>query len=325
MIDRGMYLARPDLMMTGRTLLGCKPSKGQELEDHYFGKIPSRVQAFLNEVEAICWRLGVPLKTRHNEVAPNQYEIAPIFETASVATDHNLLLMDVLREVAPKHGLACLLHEKPFAGVNGSGKHNNYSLCTNTGINIFDPSDTPKSNLRFVLFLTALIRATDVHADLLRAGITTPGNDHRLGANEAPPAIITMFLGQELDALVKDLMNNTNSHEAVSVARKIELGTTKLPQIPRDTTDRNRTSPFAFTGNKFEFRAQGSSQSMDSTLVMINVALAESLNFMAKEIQSRLAVSKSNKQAIITDVVCETLKKHYRYFYFSVYCLSKCC
>ena len=312
LVDRGFYLSRPDLVMTGRSLLGHTPSKGQELEDHYFGKIPARVQSLLNDIELKLWKLGVPVKTRHNEVAPNQYEIAPIFEAAGLATDHNLLLMDVLRETAPHHGLACLLHEKPFAGVNGSGKHNNYSLCTNTGINLFDPSDTPMANLRFVVFLTALIRATDVHSDLLRAGIATPGNDYRLGANEAPPAIITMFLGQELDALVQDLMYKTNSHESASAKKKLALGVSKLPYISRDTTDRNRTSPFAFTGNKFEFRAQGSSQSMDSTLLMINVSLTESLIYLANEIQSKLNDDQSNKQEVIQNVIAETLRKHYR-------------
>ena len=312
LVDRGFYLNRPDLVLTGRTLLGAAPSKGQELEDHYFGKIPQRIQSFLNDIESTLWKLGVPLKTRHNEVAPNQYEIAPIFEAASVATDHNLLLMDVLREAAPKHGLACLLHEKPFAGVNGSGKHNNYSLGTNTGLNLFDPSDSPMANLRFIVFLTALIRATDVHADLLRAGIATPGNDYRLGANEAPPAIITIFLGQELDALVQDLMHKTNSLESASAKHKLALGVSKLPHISRDTTDRNRTSPFAFTGNKFEFRAQGSSQSMDATLLMINVSLTESLLFLKSQIESDLNADQSNKQQVVQDLISEVLRKHYR-------------
>ena len=312
LIDRGLYMLRPDLMNTGRTLIGCPPAKGQDLADHYFGKIPIRVQAFLNEAEAVLWKLGVPLKTRHNEVAPNQYEVAPIYEVAGLATDHNLLVMDVLRELAPKHGLACLLHEKPFSGVSGSGKHNNYSLITDTGINIFDPSDTPKSNMRFVIFLAALIRAVDVHSDLLRAGIATLGNDHRLGAHDAPPAIISMFLGQELDALVQDLMYKTNSIENASAKRKIALGLSKLPHIPRDNTDRNRTSPFAFTGNKFEFRAQGASQSMDASLLMINVSLAESLIYMANEIQTRMELNGLSKQQSIQEVVCEVLRKHYR-------------
>ncbi|MEQ1634532.1 MAG: glutamine synthetase III, partial [Planctomycetota bacterium] len=261
LIDRDFYLLRPDLVATGRTLFGAKPPKGQELEDHYFGSIQPRVLAYMQECEHELWKLGVPVKTRHNEVAPQQYEIAPIFERTTVAADHNMLCMEVLKQVAQKHGFHCLLHEKPFAGINGSGKHNNWSLSTDTGENLLDPGHTPHENMRFVVILTAVIRAVDMHADLLRCTIAHAGNDHRLGANEAPPAIISIYLGEQLSEVVDNIVAGTTAR---SEKRKdtMRLGVTALPPLPRDATDRNRTSPFAFTGNKFEFRAVSSNQSI---------------------------------------------------------------
>eukprot|EP00455_Lapot_gusevi_P056479 TRINITY_DN939_c0_g1_i14.p1 TRINITY_DN939_c0_g1~~TRINITY_DN939_c0_g1_i14.p1 ORF type:complete len:756 (+),score=368.98 TRINITY_DN939_c0_g1_i14:257-2269(+) len=312
LIDRGFYLARHDLMFAGRTLLGARPPKGQELEDHYFGKIPSRVLAYLQEVEDTLWRLGVPVKTRHNEVAPAQFEVAPHFESSSLALDHNVLLMDVLKEVAVTHGFACLLHEKPFSYINGSGKHNNWSMSTNQGSNLLDPGNNPKQNMRFLVFLAAVMRAIDLHADLVRASIAAPGNDHRLGANEAPPAIISIFLGQELDAVVRDIMAGADS--GAQEFPHIKLGTSVLPPLPRDSTDRNRTSPFAFTGNKFEFRAVGSSQTMDWSTMTLNTVVADSCKWLAAEITSKLAESdgKQSKEEVIQSVVQGVYKKHYR-------------
>lgn len=317
LIDRDMYLARPDLIFTGRTLIGARPPKGQELEEHYFGKIPPRVLAFFNEVESELWRLGVPVKTRHNEVAPCQFELAPIFESSNVALDHNQLTMDVLREVATKHGFACLLHEKPFAYVNGSGKHNNWALSTETGDNLLEPGSTPRNNLRFMVFLAIIIRAIDLHADLLRASIATPGNDHRLGANEAPPGIISIFLGQELDGICRDIQSGPSptspKARLTRRASTIALGVGALPRLPRDTTDRNRTSPFAFTGNKFEFRAVGSSQSLDISTLTLNTITAESCQWFADEIEKRVQENPNEERNhIIQELVAETMRKHYR-------------
>ena len=305
LIDRNFCALRPDLLATGRTVMGARPPKGQELEDHYFGSISPRVLAFMEDVEADLWRLGVPIKTRHNEVAPSQFELAPIFESTTLATDHNMITMELLRNVATRHGLVCLLHEKPFAGVNGSGKHNNWSLATNSGENLLDPGDTPRDNMRFLVFLTAVIRAVDTHADLLRIAIASAGNDHRLGANEAPPAIISIYLGEELDEVCRNIMDG--GRNTTERARDMRLGVTTLPPLPRDTTDRNRTSPFAFTGNKFEFRAVGSSQSVALPITFLNAIVCESLHHLADQIES----SGGDNDAV-QKVVADTLKNHYR-------------
>ena len=309
LVDRDFYLRRPDLIATGRTLFGAKPPKGQELEDHYFGSIQPRVLAYMQECEHELWKLGVPVKTRHNEVAPQQYEIAPIFERTTVAADHNMLCMEVLKQVAQKHGFHCLLHEKPFAGINGSGKHNNWSLATDTGDNLLDPGHTPQANLRFVVFLSAVMRAVDVHADLLRCTIAHAGNDHRLGANEAPPAIISIYLGEQLTDVVDNIVAGT---AAKSEKRKdtMRLGVTALPPLPRDATDRNRTSPFAFTGNKFEFRAVGSSQATAKPNAVLNTIVAESLAFLVEQIEAQKG--QKGLEAAINEVVIDTLRKHKR-------------
>ncbi len=305
LIDRNFFVNRPDLVATGRTLQGARPPKGQELDDHYFGTISPRVLDFMEDSEHELWKLGVPIKTRHNEVAPSQFEVAHIFERATVATDHNMLTMDVMRKVATRHGFVCLLHEKPFAGVNGSGKHNNWSMATDAGENLLEPGDTPAENGRFLVFLTAVIRAVDLHADLLRISIASAGNDHRLGANEAPPAIISAYVGGELDGVCRALMGG--AAPANHAKEKMQLGVTSLPPLPRDTTDRNRTSPFAFTGNKFEFRAAGSSQSVATPNIVLNTIVAESLNYLATEIENA-GGSEESVQAVIT----ESLKAHYR-------------
>jgi len=284
LIDRRFHLARPDLMMCGRTLVGAKPPKDQQLEDHYFGAIPPRVLAFMSEVDRELYALGVPVKTRHNEVAPGQYEIAATFEGANTAIDHQMLVMETLRRVAPRHGLECLLHEKPFAGMNGSGKHNNWSLATDTGVNLLDPRDEAHSNLQFLTFLCAVIRAVDRHAALLRASVASAGNDHRLGANEAPPAIISIFLGDMLSDIVAQLESGPATSTRSGGA--LDLGARSLPQIPRHAGDRNRTSPFAFTGNKFEFRAVGSSQSIAWPNTVLNTIVAESLADLADQIEA---------------------------------------
>ncbi len=260
LVDREMYLKRKDLIYTGRTLFGAKPPKGQELEDHYFGAIKPRVQAYMEELNEELWKLGILAKTEHNEVAPAQHELAPIYATTNVATDHNQLTMEIMKKVARKHGLVCLLHEKPFAGVNGSGKHNNWSMSTDTGENLLSPGETPYENARFLLFLVAVVKAVDEYQDLLRLAVATAGNDHRLGANEAPPAVLSMFLGDELAAVLDAV--ETDSPYAGAERKTLKLGVDSLPRFTRDTTDRNRTSPFAFTGNKFEFRMVGSSDSI---------------------------------------------------------------
>ena len=283
LIDKEDYKKRPDLILTGRTLYGARPPKGQELEDHYFGVIRSRVDTFMKELNAELWKLGVFCKTEHNEVAPAQHEMAPVFTIANLATDHNQLAMETMKRVADKHGLVCLLHEKPFAGVNGSGKHNNFSISTDTGMNLFDPGDTPNENAQFLLFLAAMMEAVDDYQDLLRVSIASAGNDHRLGANEAPPAIISIFLGEELADVVESIVKESKytAHEHV----KMRLGVDILPQFPKDTTDRNRTSPFAFTGNKFEFRSLGSAQSISTPNTILCTIVAESLRKFADELE----------------------------------------
>jgi len=283
LIDKHFYHARPDLIAVGRTLFGAKPPKGQEMEDQYFGAIAERVMAIMAEVEYELMRLGVPVKTRHNEVAPGQYEIAPLFETANLATDHQMLTMEMLRKIANRHGMICLMHEKPFAGINGSGKHNNWSIMTDTGENLLEPGDTPHANAQFLLFLTAVCRAVHRHADLLRAIVASAANDHRLGANEAPPAIISIFLGEQLTDVLNQLVNGGAKRS--KTAAHIEVGISMLPNLPRHAGDRNRTSPFAFTGNKFEFRAVGSSQNIGSANTVLNTIVAESLDFIATELE----------------------------------------
>ena len=283
LVDREMYLKRKDLIYTGRTLFGAKPPKGQELEDHYFGAIKPRVQAYMEELNEELWKLGILAKTEHNEVAPAQHELAPIYASTNVATDHNQLTMEIMKKVARKHGLVCLLHEKPFAGVNGSGKHNNWSMSTDTGENLLSPGETPYENARFLLFLVAVIKAVDDYQDLLRLAVATAGNDHRLGANEAPPAVISIFLGEELSAVLEAI--ETDSPYAGAEKKTLKLGVDSLPRFTRDTTDRNRTSPFAFTGNKFEFRMVGSSDSIACANVMINASVAESLRQFADALE----------------------------------------
>ena len=268
LIDKDMYEQRKDLVFCGRTLFGAKPPKGQELDDHYFGAIKPRVAAYMAELDEELWRLGVLAKTEHNEVAPSQHELAPIYTTTNIATDHNQLTMEIMQKVASKHGLVCLLHEKPFAGVNGSGKHNNWSIATDTGVNLLTPGETPHENAQFLLFLVAVIQAVDDYQDLLRLSVATAGNDHRLGANEAPPAVVSMFLGDELTAVL-DAIEKDEPYSGVEKT-VMKLGVHTLPRFIRDTTDRNRTSPFAFTGNKFEFRMLGSSDSIACANIMIN-------------------------------------------------------
>lgn len=303
LIDRAYYNLRPDLIFTGRTLLGARPPKGQELEDHYFGSIPSRVQAYMQEVEFELYRLGVPAKTRHNEVAPAQFEIAPIFEDANVSVDHNHLTMEILKKVAERHNFALLLHEKPFAGINGSGKHNNWSLATDSGDNLLDPGATPHENLRFLVVLTAILKGVLKHNALLRASIASTGNDHRLGANEAPPAIMSVFLGEQLSMI----LNKIKSGESIENAERamINLGVSKIPAVARDQTDRNRTSPFAFTGNKFEFRAVGSSASCSFPITCLNAAVAEAMNEMSAVLKQKIKNGTARDTAVL-ELVKET-------------------
>ena len=305
LVDRNLYYSRPDLVTCDRTLFGAKPPKGQQLDDHYFGSIPPRVLAFMTEVEQELYRIGVPLKTRHNEVAPGQYEIAPLFENSNVAVDHQMVLTESLHRIAPRYGLHAILHEKPFAGVNGSGKHNNWSISTDTGVNLLDPHDETFTNMQFLVFLCAVIRAVDIHADLLRASIASAGNDHRLGANEAPPAIISIFLGDMLTEMVEEIERNLARKKLK--ADLIDLGATTLPNIPRDSGDRNRTSPFAFTGNKFEFRAPGASATAAWPNTIINTIVAESLDFIATELEA--AAGKKPTEAKLQSAVQSVLKK----------------
>jgi glutamine synthetase len=308
LVARDFYYRRPDLQISGRTLVGAPSPKGHQLDDHYFGAIAERVMAFMNEVERRLYELGVPVKTRHNEVAPGQYEIAPYFENANVATDHQMLIMHTLRACAPHYGLECLLHEKPFAGVNGSGKHNNWSMSTDTGVNLLDPRDEAHTNMQFLVFMMAVVRAIDIYADLLRASISSAGNDLRLGANEAPPAIMSVFLGE----MLSDILDQIDRGEAKSTKKggQLDLGAHTLPQIPRHSGDRNRTSPFAFTGNKFEFRAIGSSSSIAWPNTVLNTIIAESLDELATRLEKETGGSGSKKlettvKAILRDVVQE--------------------
>ncbi len=312
LIDRELFLQRLDLVVCGRTLLGATPPKGQQLEDHYFGAIPEAVLAYMTECEERLFELGIPVKTRHNEVAPGQYELAPTFENSNVAVDHQMTTMHVLRTVARKHGLECLLHEKPFARVNGSGKHNNWSLSTDTGVNLFDPRDDTHTNMQFLIFLVAVIRAVDVHADLLRASIATAHNDHRLGANEAPPAIMSIYLGEMLTSILDQLERGESKKSAKT--SELDLGAKTLPQIPRHSSDRNRTSPFAFTGNKFEFRAVGSSQSVAWPNTVLNTIIAESLDLIATDLEKKLGKNPSPAKldATVRGLLKELVKSHRR-------------
>ncbi|MBL8750971.1 MAG: glutamine synthetase III [Planctomycetes bacterium] len=309
LLDRDLWSLRPDMVATGRSLFGAKPPKGQELEDHYFGSIAPRVLAFMQEVELELWKLGVPVKTRHNEVAPSQYELAPIFERTTVAVDHNMLCMEVLKQVATRHGFQCLLHEKPYSGINGSGKHNNWSMSTDHGENLLDPGKSPEANMRFVVMLAAIMRAVDTHADLLRVTIAHAGNDHRLGANEAPPAILSIYLGEQLTDVVSGLIAGTG-RGSERKKETMRLGVNTLPSLPRDATDRNRTSPFAFTGNKFEFRAVGSSQACGRPNAVLNTIVAESLAYVADEIQK--LKGQKGLEAAVNEVVVDLFKKHQR-------------
>ncbi|MEM9664857.1 MAG: glutamine synthetase III [Bacteroidota bacterium] len=303
LIDEEFFYRRPDLVNTGRTLFGAKPPKGQELDDHYFGSIPDRVLACMLDVERELYRLGVPVKTRHNEVAPSQYEIAPIFENANLAADHQQLLMLTLQRIARKYGLVCLLHEKPFAGVNGSGKHNNWSMATDTGLNLLEPGDSPHDNMQFLFFCTAVIHAMYTHQDLLRAAIASAANDHRLGANEAPPAIISIFLGEQLSDVFAQIAQG--KAESSKQGGLMGLGVSTLPELPRHAGDRNRTSPFAFTGNKFEFRAVGSSQSVSFANTVLNVIVAEALDTMGDLLENELKGKRGKRalEAAVTKVV----------------------
>ncbi len=312
LIDRNLFYARPDLLICDRTLFGAKPPKGQQLEDHYFGAIPARVLSFMSEVERELYRLGVPVKTRHNEVAPGQFEIAPIFENANVACDHQMMLMETLKRVAPRYGLQCILHEKPFAGINGSGKHNNWSMSTDTGVNLLDPRAETHNNMQFLVFCVAVIRAVDTYGDLLRASIASASNDHRLGANEAPPAIMSIFLGDMLTDIMAQIEKGVMTRTIKG--GKLELGAAQLPELPRDTGDRNRTSPFAFTGNKFEFRAVGSSQSSAWPNTVLNTMVAESLDQMASEIEKGVGKNETPEKLkkVVAELLRKTIKEHKR-------------
>jgi glutamine synthetase len=304
-IDKKLFDERQDLILTGRTLFGAKPPKGQELEDHYFGVLKDRISAFMSDLDTELWKLGVAAKTKHNEVAPAQHELAPIFTTTNIATDHNQLTMETMRKVALRHGLVCLLHEKPFAGINGSGKHNNWSMSTDDSQNLLEPGKTPHDNIQFLVFLSAIIKAVDVYADLLRASAASPGNDHRLGANVAPPAIISIFLGEQLTDILTQIEAGgaTNS----KAGGTMNLGTNSLPSLPKDTTDRNRTSPFAFTGNKFEFRMVGSMQSIAQANYTLNTIVAESLSQFADRLEKAAKVDKE-----ISAIILEVIKEHKR-------------
>ena len=303
LIDKDVYDQRKDLIYTGRTLFGAKAPKGQELDDHYFGAIKTRVAAFMADLDNELWKLGILAKTKHNEVAPSQHELAPIFTTTNIATDHNELTMEVMKKIAEKHGLVCLLHEKPFAGVNGSGKHNNWSISTNTGENLLDPGKTPETNIQFQLFLAAIVKAVHEYQDLLRISVASAGNDHRLGANEAPPAIISMYLGDDLGALVESIINGT---EYVSKGKvKMSTGVDVLPDFKKDTSDRNRTSPFAFTGNKFEFRALGSALNIACPNIMLNTMVAEELSEFYDELKDA-----SDLDAAVKALIKKTFTEH---------------
>ena len=305
LVDKALFEKRKDLVFTGRTLLGAAAPKGQEMEDHYFGALRPRVAAFMHDLDEELWKLGVPAKTKHNEVAPAQHELAPVYDTANIAVDHNQLTMEMMKLVADRHGLACLLHEKPFEGINGSGKHNNWSLITNTGANLLYPGRTPAENTKFLVFLMAVIKAVDEYADLLRVSVATAGNDHRLGANEAPPAIVSVFLGDELTAVLKSIENDEYFGKQEKVA--MQMGTSVIPQFFKDTTDRNRTSPFAFTGNKFEFRMPGSSLSVSGPNVVLNTAVAQALREFYDELKD---AAPDGMDAAVHELVKRAIKKH---------------
>lgn len=305
LVDKEMYEQRRDLRFTGRTLFGAKPPKGQEMDDHYFGVIKPRVAAYMEELNEELWKLGILAKTEHNEVAPAQHELAPIYSTTNIATDHNQLTMEIMQKVASRHGLVCLLHEKPFAGVNGSGKHNNWSITTDTGVNLLSPGKTPYENAQFLLFLCAVIKAVDDYQDLLRISVATAGNDHRLGANEAPPAVVSIFLGDELNAIMEAI--ETDTPYSASGKQTMKLGVNILPSFTKDTTDRNRTSPFAFTGNKFEFRMLGSSNSIACANIMLNAAVAESLKIYADRLEKA-----EDFETALHEMIRKTIKDHKR-------------
>ncbi|MBC7384455.1 MAG: glutamine synthetase III [Bacteroidia bacterium] len=305
LVDEAMCIARPDLMLTGRTLMGLSPEKGQQLEDHYFGSIPPRVYDFMVDYETECYKLGIPLKTRHNEVAPSQYECAPNFEEVNIAIDHNQLLMDVMEKVAIKHKFKVLFHEKPFAGINGSGKHNNWSLITNTGTNLLSPTKNPETNLQFLSFFVNVIKAVHDHADLLRASIASAGNEHRLGANEAPPAIMSIFIGSQMTEILESIFSNKTASRTNIKATSIDV--INIPDILLDNTDRNRTSPFAFTGNKFEFRAVGSSANCANAMIVLNTIMADQLNAFKRDVDLLLKKGKKKEEAIV-----EILKGYYK-------------
>ena len=306
LVDRDLYLQRKDLIYAGRTLFGAPAPKGQEMDDHYFGVIKERVGSYMKDLNEELWKLGISAKTQHNEVAPAQHELAPIFNTANIAVDHNQLVMETMKKVATRHGLACLLHEKPFAGVNGSGKHDNWSICTDDGVNMLDPGDTPNQNIQFLLVLACVIKAVDTHADLLRQSASNVGNDHRLGANEAPPAIISMFLGEQLEDVVKQLIE-TGEAASCKEGERLYTGVSTLPDLQKDATDRNRTSPFAFTGNKFEFRMVGSSDSIASPNTTLNAIVAEAFCEAADVLEKA-----DNFDVAVHDLIKEYLTEHQR-------------
>ncbi|MDR2267537.1 MAG: glutamine synthetase III [Christensenellaceae bacterium] len=308
LINKALYEARRDLVLTGRTLFGAKPPRGQELEDHYFGAIKSRVADYMADLDLELWKLGILSKTKHNEVAPSQHELAPIYSTTNTATDHNQLVMELMKKIAPRHGLACLLHEKPFAGINGSGKHNNWSISTDTGINLLDPGSSPEENAQFMLFLTAVLKAVDDYQDLLRASVASAGNDHRLGAAEAPPAIISVFLGDVLTDIVNSIVDSKKYNKKEQ--GYIEIGVGSLPKIPKDNTDRNRTSPFAFTGNKFEFRMPGSAFSIAGPNFVLNTIVADALCTFADALEKT-----KDFNATLQSIIAENLAKHRRIVY----------
>lgn len=307
LVDKDLYKKRKDLIFTGRTLLGAKPPKGQEMDDHYFGALKPRVSAYMHELDEELWKLGIPAKTKHNEVAPAQHELAPVFDTANVAVDHNQLTMEIMKKVADKHNLVCLLHERPFDGINGSGKHNNWSLTTNTGINLLNPGKKPAENTLFLIFLLAVIKAVDEYADMMRVSVANAGNDHRLGANEAPPAIVSVFLGDELTDILNSIENDTFLGKQKTV--QMDTGAAVIPHFTKDTTDRNRTSPFAFTGNKFEFRMLGSSFSVAGPNIVINTAVAEVLSEFYEELKD---VPAENMDEAINSLLKRTITEHKR-------------
>ena len=307
LVDKELYKQRKDLVFCGRTLIGAPAPKGQEMEDHYFGALKPRVAAYMHDLDVELWKLGIPAKTKHNEVAPAQHELAPVFDTTNVAVDHNQLTMEVMKKVADKHGLVCLLHEKPFEGINGSGKHNNWSMITDTGVNILDPGKTPAENTQFLIFLTAVIKAVDEYADVLRISVASAGNDHRLGANEAPPAVVSVFLGDELTEILKSIENG--EYFAGSRAVQMDIGAKVLPHFVKYNTDRNRTSPFAFTGNKFEFRMLGSEASVANPNIILNTAVAECVHQFAEQLKD---VPDDKMDDAIHELIRKTITDHKR-------------